>query len=316
MKNLNLIKHPECFHGEKFINNNSTYFEGWYFKISNGNDVISFIPGISIENGDFSAFIQIITKYNSYFLSYSFQEFSYSHSPFYIKIGNNKFSLDEININIKDSFHNLNISGNIHFSNSTPIKSNLYSPNIMGPFSYLPFMECNHAILSMKSNTSGLINFNNNLIDFNSGTAYIEKDWGTSFPKSYIWSQSNEFINFPANFMLSIAKIPFGLFNFTGIICDISFKNKEYKFATYYGAKLLKFDVNNEFIFIEIQQGNKILSVSALSENSNFLLAPSKGKMKKEILESISSKIDIQIKEKDKIIFSNTGLNSGLEIVI
>ena len=210
----------------------------------------------------------------------------------------------------------LDIEGNIHFSNPTSITNNFFAPNIMGPFSYFPFMECNHAVLSMKNNVSGSLHFNGNLINFDDGTAYIEKDWGTSFPKSYIWCQSNEFLAFPANFMLSIATIPLGSFNFTGIISDVSFENKEYKFTTYYGAKLKKYDVNNHSISIEIQQGNKTLSVSSLSENSNFLLVPSKGKMKKEILESISSKINVQIKEKDKIIFSNSGFNSGLEIVI
>lgn len=269
-----------------------------------------------LKIGNYSAFIQIITKDNSYFLSYSFQDFSFSNSPFFIKIANNFFSLDEINIDINDSFHMLNIEGNIHFSNRTSISSNLFTPNIMGPFSYFPSMECNHAVLSMKSNVSGSLHFNDNFINFDDGAAYIEKDWGTSFPKSYIWCQSNEFLAFPANFMLSIAEIPLGAFNFTGIISDISFENKEYKFTTYYGAKLKKYDVNNDSIYIEIQQGNKILSVSSLSENSNFLFAPSKGKMKREILESISSKIDVQIKEKDKIIFSNSGFNSGLEIVI
>ena len=168
----------------------------------------------------------------------------------------------------------------------------------------------------MKSTVSGSLHFNGNLINLDDGIAYIEKDWGTSFPSSYIWCQTNEFLAFPANFMLSIAKIPLGSFYFTGIISDISFENKEYKFTTYYGAKLKKYDVNNDSISIEIRQGNKTLSVSSLSENSNFLLAPSKGKMNKEILESISSKINIQIKENDKIIFSNSGFNSGLEIVI
>lgn len=249
-------------------------------------------------------------------MSYSFQDFSFSNSPFFIKIANNSFSLDEINIDIDDSFHMLNIKGNIHFSNHTSIASNFFAPNIMGPFSYFPSMECNHAVLSMNSNVSGSLHFNDNLINFDNGVAYIEKDWGTSFPKSYIWCQSNEFLAFPANFMLSIAKIPLGVFNFTGIISDISFENKEYKFTTYYGAKLKKYDVNNNSISIEIQQGNKTLSVSSLSENSNFLFAPSKGKMKREILESISSKINVQIKEKDKILFSNSGFNSGLEIVI
>ena len=173
----------------------------------------------------------------------------------------------------------------------------------MGPFSYFSSMECNHAILSMKSNIDGSLHFNDNLINFNNGVAYIEKDWGISFPKSYIWCQSNEFLAFPANFMLSVAHISFGAINFTGIISDISFENKEYKFTTYYGAKLKKYDISNDSINIEIKQGNKLLTVSSLSENSNFLLAPSKGKMKKEILESISSKINVEIREKDKIVF-------------
>lgn len=266
--------------------------------------------------GDYSSFIQIITKDNSYFLNYSFKDFSFSNSPFFIKIANNSFSLDEINIDINDSFHRLNIEGSIHFSNHTSIKNDFFAPNIMGPFSYFPSMECNHAILSMKSHISGSLHFNDNLISFDNGVAYIEKDWGTSFPKSYVWCQSNEFFAFPANFMLSVATIPLGYLNFTGIISDISFENKEYKFATYYGAKFKKYDVDNDSIYIEIKQGNKTLSVSSLSENSNFLLAPSKGKMKREILESISSKIDVQIKEDNKIIFANSGFNSGLEIVI
>lgn len=266
--------------------------------------------------GNYSSFIQIITKENSYFLSYSFQDFSFSNSPFFIKIADNYFSLDKIIINISDSFHRLKINGSMNFSNHISIKRSLFAPNIMGPFSYLPSMECNHAVLSMKSNVSGSLHFNKNFINFDNGLAYIEKDWGTSFPKSYIWCQTNEFLGFPANFMLSVATIPLGVVNFTGIISDISFENREYKFATYYGAKLRKYDVNNDSISIEVSQGNKTLSISSFSENSNFLLAPSKGKMKKEILESISSKIDIQIKEKGKIIFSNSGINSGLEIVI
>lgn len=273
-------------------------------------------PALILIIGDYSSFIQIITKDYSYFLNFSFKDFSFSDSPFFIKIDSNSFSLDEFNININDSFHRLTIKGSIHFSNHTFIKNNFYAPNIMGPFSYFSSMECNHAILSMKSNISGSLHFNGNLINFNDGIAYIEKDWGTSFPSSYIWCQSNEFLAFPANFMLSVATIPLGSFNFTGIISDISFENKEYKFATYYGAKLKKYNVNNDSISVEIKQGNKILSVSSLSENSNFLLAPSKGKMKREILESISSKIDIQITENDKTIFSNSGFNSGLEIVI
>ena len=50
MKKTDLIRHPECFHGEKFLSKSADFFEGWYFKISNGTDVISFIPGVNIDN--------------------------------------------------------------------------------------------------------------------------------------------------------------------------------------------------------------------------------------------------------------------------
>ena len=109
-------------------------------------------PALILLIGDYSSFIQIITKDNSYFLNYSFEDFSFSNSPFFIKIANNYFYLDKINIDINDSFHRLNIEGSLHFSNHTSIKNDLFTPNIMEPFSYFPSMECNHAILSMKSN--------------------------------------------------------------------------------------------------------------------------------------------------------------------
>ena len=56
MKKSDLIRHPEYFHGEKFLSKSSNYFEGWYFKISNGTDVISFIPGVNIENRELFCF--------------------------------------------------------------------------------------------------------------------------------------------------------------------------------------------------------------------------------------------------------------------
>lgn len=79
----------------------------------------------------------------------------------------------------------------------------------MGPFSYVPFMECNHVILSMKNNANGHININDNMLNFDNGIGYIEKDWGCSFPKKYIWCQGNNFQNPTTSFMLSIADIPF-----------------------------------------------------------------------------------------------------------
>ena len=79
----------------------------------------------------------------------------------------------------------------------------------MGPFSHLSFMECNHAILSMKHSVSGILMFNGKILNFDQGIGYIEKDWGTSFPSSYLWCQANDFFTRTTSFFLSIATIPF-----------------------------------------------------------------------------------------------------------
>ncbi len=50
MNKLLLIKNAELFQGEKYLNKNSNYFEGWYFKNVNSHQGISFIPGININD--------------------------------------------------------------------------------------------------------------------------------------------------------------------------------------------------------------------------------------------------------------------------
>ena len=41
----------------------------------------------------------------------------------------------------------------------------------------------------MNHTVNGVLMINNEEIDINNGKGYIEKDWGTSFPKKYIWIQ-------------------------------------------------------------------------------------------------------------------------------
>ena len=152
-----MIKNPEVFQGKNKLKNCKNYFEGWYFKHSEGDLGVSFIPAIHIHNGEKQAFIQVLTKTNSYYINYDFNEFKYSFSPFFIQIGNNFFSKEKISLDINDEKQDLKISGELYYSRIQEIQKSLLSPNIMGPFSHIPFMECNHAILSMKHNITGKI---------------------------------------------------------------------------------------------------------------------------------------------------------------
>ena len=96
MNKLFLMKNPELFQGEKYLDTNKNYFEGWYFKNTNNKEGISFIPGINIDNQNKKAFIQIISNDASYFVNYNINDFEFNHNPFGIKIGYNTFSRDSI----------------------------------------------------------------------------------------------------------------------------------------------------------------------------------------------------------------------------
>ena len=315
MNKLFLIKNPEVFQGEKFLNTNNNYFEGWYFKNTNDKNGISFIPGININGAERKAFIQVITNDSSYFINYNINAFQFNFSPFYIKIHNSFFSKDNIHIDIEDKTQNFVVYGDIRYSNSQNINTNILNPNIMGPFSYIPFMECNHAILNMKTCADGKISINNNTITFNNGIGYMEKDWGCSFPKSYIWCQGNNFQNPNSSFFLSIADIPFKIFHFTGFICTLIIDSNEFKFTTYNNAKLIKNDTDNNSLTITLTKGHYSLNIISKNANGLKLFAPVKGKMEKGIFESISSTIAVTLKKDNNVIFSDTSINCGLEIV-
>lgn len=309
-----LLEHPEIFQGEKKLHNNtSCYFEGWYFKHSSKQYNISFIPGIQIENGEKSAFIQIITNNSSYYITYPFSEFKFSYNPFSISVGKNYFSFNKIKLQIEDN--SLKINGELLYNNHIILEKNIFSPNIMGPFSFLPFMECNHAIISMKHTIVGNLTINNETYNFDNGIGYIEKDWGNSFPSSYIWTQANCFNKENCSFFLSVANIPYSIFSFTGFICCLIIKGKEYRFTTYNGSKILNKKIGKNNINITLKNKDYVLHVYSNNELSMALKAPKCGNMNTDIYESINSKITISLKYQDTIIFEDNSLYGGLEIV-
>lgn len=315
MNKLYLIRNPELFQGKNKLKNCKQYFEGWYFKHIKDNNAISFIPGINVQDKTPYAFIQIITNKKSYYINYKFHEFRYGFNPFFVKIGNNYFSKDGINIKINDKNKNIYISGNLKYKNLLPINKNLLSPNIMGPFSYVPFMECNHAIISMNHNIYGNLLINNKTISFENGNGYIEKDWGSSFPKEYIWCQTNSFENSNASIFCSIADIPFKILNFRGFICIFNLDNKEYKFTTYNNSKLKRFEINNNLLIVQLKNAQYKLSIYCKKLDGLSLSAPVKGYMNKIIKETLSSNMYVVLQENNNIIFSDFSNNSGLEIV-
>lgn len=314
------LKHPEFFQGNKKKKN---YFEGWYYKLVNGkgDHTIALIPGISLNLKDPHAFIQVFisksegqkTKLSSYYLRFSKEDFSYGYQDFFVKIGPNYFSKEKVSLDLKND--KFSLFGIISLDHLTPIQTSVLSPNIMGSFGYLGFMECYHGVVSMDHRLDGSFKLNGEIIAFDEGKGYIEKDWGRSFPRAYVWLQSNHFKDSGTSLMFSYADIPFLGFYFKGLIANLIYQGKEYRFATYNGGRVIKEEIIDKKVVYVLKRRQYQLWIEATSTTEIALASPRNGMMIEQIKEGLSGKISIKLYNKDQLVYEDTGLHAGIEIM-
>lgn len=299
------------FHGH----HRNHYFEGWYYKtvLSESNITIALIPGISKNPTDPHAFIQVFISPHMIFkyIRFDHTDFSVQEHPFKVSIKDNVFSLENIQFTYQDKDLNLILYAKI--DGITPIKTNLYSPTIMGPFHYIPFMECNHGVISMNHRLNGTLTFNDSIIDFKNEKGYIEKDWGTSFPSKYVWCQSNHFTNSNTSLFLSIATIPMIGFKFEGLIANITHNNQEYRFATYNFAKFKIETIDEHTRCVTLTKGQLKCVLTITSPNSIALVSPKQGSMNDMIKEGLQGQIHLQLFNGSTLLIDDIGIHSGVE---
>ncbi len=265
---------------------NIGYFKGWYFKCSTKDKTIAFIPAYHYSNNKKSASLQIITDDKA--INIPFDTLEYHEKPLYVKIGNCVFSHEGIILDFQSE--ELKLAGELCFEQTSPIRY-----DIMGPFKYVPFMQCRHSVYSMSHKISGQITVNDEIYIFENGIGYIEGDRGRSFPKKYIWTQCYFDNN---SLMLSVADIPFLGIHFTGIIGVLLLDGKEYRIATYLGAKIKQVDKNT----VTVKQGSFEFTAKLLKKNAQPLAAPTNGDMCRTIHESASCQAYYRFSHKDRVL--------------
>ncbi len=304
---------PWLFQG---LRKKNTYFEGWYFKISDQNQrSFSFIPGISLSANDSHAFIQFIdgSSASTTYHRFELEEFSTSDEPFFIKIGKNYFGQDSLNVDLEqDGFV---CKAKLQTSTWTPYPSGLFRPGIMGPFGLLGFLECYHGIVSANHTVSGDFDINGIKQSIENGKAYIEKDWGHSFPQDYIWTQANSFADRQTSVFVSMATIPFKGLEFPGLIAFVHLPKRSYvTFATWNRAKILHLSNQNGGFSAEIKRGAYLLKIKVRESRSGSLAAPRLGTMDRIIKESVDAVLDFELFEHGNPIASGSSAAAGLEM--
>ena len=309
------IFHPEIFQGNLKKKN---YFEGYFFKHCSQDldNVLSVIPGIALNASDPHAFIQVIEGISgeTNYIPYPLEAFQWDHRDLRVQLGSSSFSLEGISLDIiHDS---IELTGSVNYHNPLTYPGTIISPGIMGWYSYVPFMECYHGIVSANHNLSGQLILNDKEIDFSGGKGYIEKDWGTSFPEAWIWVQCNNFLTQDASLFISIAKIPWlGRF-FMGFIAFLYVDDKYHLFSTYNKSRLSPVSFDGKELSIELQNHSNTLITKVIKNTSGELKAPDTGNMSRRIKESNDSVVEVTFSDKaGNALFRESGQRAGLEIV-
>jgi tocopherol cyclase len=318
LKSIRKKLNPSCYQG----NNNSRHFEGWYFKIvdKDQQNLYAIIPGVFIDKNknDSHSFIQIFdgTNNKTYYNRFPLEDFQSKKYNFNIQINSNSFSSNKMCLDLNSS--PLKINGELNFDNLVLWPKTLISPGIMGWYTWVPFMQCYHGIVSLNHSIQGSLTINNQNIDFSNGKGYTEKDWGKSFPEAWIWCQSNHFSTDNACITGSIAIIPWISKPFLGFIFGLWYKNKLYRFTTYNGAKLIHLKVEENKIKSVFEKKNLTLEIIINRSSGGFLQAPTINGMTHQISETMKSTVEITLSQKSnnksETLFKDTGLYAGFEI--
>lgn len=264
------------------------YFYGWYMKCQSDTQTLVIIPAIHGAGRERTCSIQFIIEDEVFIVTFPGEMFCRKDNC--ISIGRNRFDKNGIRLEIKTS--ELDIKGKIDFGPLRPIKY-----DIMGPFALVPFMECRHSVWSMRHQINGKVYVNGQKYIFSRSVGYWEGDRGRSFPKEYAWTQCI----FPeGSLMLSVADIPLAGMHFTGIIGIVIWKGKEYRFATYLGAKAVQKNDGR----LCVVQGKMELRARLLEKKDKPLNAPINGDMIRIIHESATCRAFYQFRISGHTIFS------------
>jgi hypothetical protein len=310
--------HPELYHGEVM---SAPFFEGWYFKVvdASGEQRFAFIPGVFVGKtaADSHAFVQVLEGASSRvaYHRYPIDEFEVADDPFELRIGQNVFRLDSIQLNIAGSEQS--VRGELKFQKPVGWPVRLVSPGIMGWYAWVPKMECYHGVLGFDHEVRGAIKVDGNCLNFDGGKGYIEKDWGKAFPQAWVWMQSNHFSHPRTCLTASVAIIPWLGNAFAGFIVGLWQDGKLHRFATYANSRIQGLEVNDQEVHWQMRNRTHRLEIVATQAEGGLLQAPTPEGMGRRIAETLNASIFVRLinRKTGLIEFEDQGRYAGLEAV-
>ncbi len=285
-------------------NGTGPYFEGWYFKHQNPQGQnLALIPAFHTDRGGHrTASLQVISRDQAWWLEYPETQLQVSRRPLHIQVGQSHFDSQGIGLHIQRD--GLFLCGTLHYGPLTALRS-----DIMGPFRFFAGMQCAQGVISMGHSLSGTLELNGERLDFSDGTGYIETDRGRSFPSKYLWTQCTWGGTESGSLMLAAATVPLPVCGFTGCICSVLYRGREYRLATYRGAQIKAWSPSGAVI----RQGKYRLEAQLLNQRRQALRAPVEGRMERTIHESLCAKVYYRFWHGKDLLFQHTDENASFE---
>ncbi len=277
-------------------------FCGWYFRCQSETQTVAVIPATHSADGGpsdsgLSGSIQIITDSGCFGASLP-GGFVRENAPIAV-LGGCQFRESGLRLALHTGA--VDAEGELRFDDLTPLRY-----DVMGPFRYVPFMECRHSVFSMRHRVNGCLRVAGTDYRFVNGDGYIEGDRGRSFPRKYAWTQC--FFD-GGSLMLSAAEIPLGPVRFTGVIAAVLLGGREYRLATYLGARAMKC-AGGELV---LRQGDTTLTAALLDTNAAPLRAPENGAMTRLIRENAACRARYELVKGGRRLLSVEADNAAFE---
>ncbi len=299
------------------------YFEGWYFRVADGegNHALAVIPGVSFsEDGSRSqSFVQVIAEGGATrFFSFPAAAFRFARRPpFSIAVGGSTFTEQGMTLELADG--DGEIRGFAGFGRWSPWPVTVAAPGIMGWYRYVPRMECYHGVLSMDHAVHGTLMIDGERLDLDGGRGYVEKDWGRSFPSSWVWAQANHFAQPGVSVTVSIARIPWLSGSFVGHIAGLLVEGRLQRFATYTGSWLAVLETGRGSFRAVIRDRSRELEVRGFGGAPGALKAPVLGAMEGRADEALGGTLWVRLRElrgfRAVTVYEGAGAHAGIEVM-
>lgn len=310
------ILRPEGFHGRGV---RGGFFEGWYVKVVSADESArwAFIPGVFRGSDDGQrtdeAFVQVLDGVTgrSEYHRYDPEDFWAAEGRFDVRVGPHRFTDRGIHVDLE------HLQARVEYTDPVdPWPVTLARPGIMGPYAWVPMMECYHGVVSFGHGLAGTVTDAGREVSFTGGHGYIEKDWGRAFPAGYVWMHSAHLRGAPGvTLVASVALIPWVRSTFRGFIVGLRTPERLHVWATYNGSREIDLRIDDSHVVWSLEGPDGRLDLRAERRRGGLLHAPIRTRMHERVEETLDAVVDVTLTDSSgEILIDTQATSAGLEV--